>query len=185
MRRRVRAAIAAVAVAWGASPVVQAAPPTFLWPGAQPRVTALPAGTAPWSVFSSFTAGEQTQRYALPLTAGETDTLSLLTTVGAPSPELTVVAPNGAAFSLPSLPQPEAAWVGGVRVTRPIRYPYVASGQGTYLVIVQPGTPGRAQPYALQGGATRGSPLLPGPWGWADLWRGPVTWLQTLLWLWG
>jgi len=182
--RGVAVALALLGVGWRA-PVAVAAPPTFFWASPQSAPTPLPAGPAPFRALSRFAAEEPLQRFTLSLAAGATETIGVLVPAGAPPVELTVLAPDGGEFSLPSLPAPQFAWLGGIRLRRTIRYPYVATVGGTYGVVVQPGVAGSGEPYVLEGNAVGHSLLFgarPGP---ADVLRAPVTWLQTLLWLWG
>gem|GEM_PF-6666321 len=181
--RPAAAFLVAAVVGCRAAPVL-AAPPTFVWQSLAVRPAALPAGPAPFTVFARIAAADEIHYYTLPLAAGAHETLGALVLAGAPPVELTVLAPDGTDFSLPALPRAQTLWLGGIRLRRPILYPYVAGAAGTYVLAIQPGTPGVAQPYAIQGNPSGGGLLFTGGVGAMDILRGPVTWLQSLLWLW-
>lgn len=181
--RAVSTALVCLSLGWW-GPTVAAAPPVFSWASPQVRPGSLPAGPTAFSVLARFAPGEQLQRFTLPLAAGASESIGVLVPAGAPPVEVTVLAPDGGEFSLPGLPHAQAAWLGGIRLQRTILYPYVATVGGTYGVFIQPGTTERGEPYVLQGNAPGPSVLFPGRPGLADILRAPVTWLQTLLWLW-
>lgn len=182
--RAAAALLAGALVASAAAPAL-AAPPRFVWQSLAVTPAALPAGPAPFTVLARIAASDEIHYYTLALQGGTRETLAALVLHGAPPVELTVLAPDGSEFSLPSLPHPQSVWLGGIHLDRSIRYPYVAQVAGTYILAVQPGTPGADQPYALQGDPSGNGLLSTGGFGPLDVLRGPVTWLQSLLWLWG
>jgi hypothetical protein len=164
---------------------VLAASPRFVWQSLQVHPAALPGGGVPFTVFARISAAEEIHYYTLPLAAGVRETIGALVLAGAPPVEVTVETPSGSEFSLPSLPRAQTLWLGGIRLQRFILYPYIAGPGGTYVLAIQPGTPGQGQPYAIQGDPVGRDLLVSGHAGLADLLRGPVIWLQSLLWLWG
>ncbi len=181
--RRPAAALAALAL-WVSGPAVLAAPPTFVLHSLVATPWRLPAAGRPFTVFSRITPSEEIGYYALTLAAGQAETLGALVLRGAPAVEVTILAPGGSQFSLPYLPQPQPLWLGGIAVQRPLLYRYTSPVAGTYLLAVQAGTPGRTQPYGLEGNPHGSNLLLAGGFGPGDVLWAPVTWAQSLLWLW-
>jgi len=174
-------AVAALAVTL-ALPASAAAAPQFAWASPQPAPQAVPA-PAPFLVFGRFASGETLQRFYFTLQAGAEETISVLVPAGDPRVEITVLAPDGGEFSLPYAQPAPLLWFGQIPLREVVSYPYpVEDGTGIYTVVAQPGW-GRAEPYAIAGNWTGTDPL--GPPSAAALLEAPVTWLRTLLWLWG
>jgi hypothetical protein len=172
---------AALAAGILTGPPAAAGGPTFAWDSPQAEARAVPA-PAPFLLFARFGPNEDLQRFYFSLAAGATESLSVLVPAGAPPVELTVIAPDGSEFSLPSLPQSTRVWLGPIALDNLITYPYIAqAGAGTYILATQPGASG--EPYAIAGNWGGGNPL--GPYSLGALLLAPVTWLRTLLWLWG
>lgn len=179
------AALAAALVPAAAPALAAAATPTFVWTAPQPGPEPVPA-PAPFLFFARFAAGEELQRFYFTMRQGATETVALLVPAGAAPPEVTVRAPDGDELSLPAAGPAPPVWLGPIALRLVADYPYTAQGgDGIYALLIQPGSPAGG-PYAVGGNWQPAGGLGPlGPFGLGALLRAPVTWLRTLLWLWG
>ncbi len=154
-----------------------AATPIFNWQS--PQANAQGLASSEFFMVARFAPGEALQRYWVYLPAGATETLAILAPTGVAAPEVTVLAPDGLEFSLPSLPAPQRFWMGPVPLEQVVAYPYDAQAAGDYGLMVQaPGPAGT--PYALAGNWSGGMGL--GPTSLASFLLLPVTWLRALVW---
>lgn len=152
--------------------------PVFNWVSPQPNAQGVPAGS--FILLTRFARGEALQRFYVNLAAGATETLQVLAPAGALPPEVTVLAPDGSEFSLPSLPAAQRVWMGPIPLDRSVAYPYQAQAAGEYGMIVQAADPSVSTPYALAGNWQGTLALTPSDVG-AFLWL-PITWLRALIW---
>lgn len=171
------ASFAAAALILVAPASVLAQAPVFDWHSPQQNAQAV---SKHFFVFARFAQDEALQRFYLTLEAGSTETLEVLTPAGISAPEVTVLAPDGSEFSLPSLPAPQRVWLGPIPLERTVAYPYQAQAAGDYGMIVQAADPSVSTPYALAGGGQGTVTLAPSDAG-AFLLL-PITWLRALIW---